>query len=61
MVKDPICGMDVDEKKATLKTEHMGQTYYFCGPGCKRTFDQNPAQHVGGHGMGGHGGHGGHH
>jgi len=24
MAKDPVCGMGVDEKKATVKSRHMG-------------------------------------
>ncbi len=31
--KDPVCGMDVDEKRAAaagMKSEHGGTTYYFC-------------------------------
>ena len=47
MAKDPVCGMDVDEKTTTLKSEHKGQTYYFCGPGCKRSFDKDPEKYVG--------------
>jgi len=46
MAKDPICGMQVDEKKA-VKSQHEGQTYYFCCPGCKTTFDKNPAKYSG--------------
>ncbi|MBI2316877.1 MAG: YHS domain-containing protein [Betaproteobacteria bacterium] len=46
MAKDPICGMSVDEKTAQHKSEHEGQTYYFCSPGCKRSFDRNPEQFV---------------
>jgi len=37
MAIDPICGMEVDEKKA-LSVEHEGQTYYFCCPGCRDKF-----------------------
>ncbi len=37
MAKDPICGMDVDEKTG-LRLEHDGQTYYFCSPGCRDRF-----------------------
>lgn len=40
--KDPVCGMMVDEKTAKLKSEHEGKTFYFCGPGCKATFDKDP-------------------
>ncbi len=59
MAKDPVCGMDVDEKTAPAKSEHMGKTYYFCAPGCKRAFDENPAKYIegGGQAMGGHTGH----
>ncbi len=46
MAKDPICGMEVNEKKAAGKSEYMGKTYYFCAPGCKKTFDANPAKYA---------------
>jgi YHS domain-containing protein len=45
MSKDPVCGMDVDEKTAP-KSEYKGKTYYFCAPGCKREFDKNPEKYV---------------
>ena len=35
MAIDPVCGMEVDEKTATLKSESKGKTFYFCAPGCK--------------------------
>lgn len=44
MAKDPVCGMDVDEKTAAGKSEYKGQVYYFCSPGCKQTFDKDPAK-----------------
>lgn len=44
---DPICGMQIDESKAAGQSEHQGQTYYFCSPGCKRKFDENPDQYAG--------------
>ncbi len=47
MAKDPVCGMDVDEKTAAGKSEYKGKTYYFCSPGCKKQFDQNPEKYVG--------------
>lgn len=46
MVKDPVCGMMVDEKRAAGKSEYKGKTYYFCSPGCKKTFDANPEKFV---------------
>jgi YHS domain-containing protein len=48
MAKDPICGMMVDEKKAKLKSDYKGTTYYFCAPSCKATFDKDPAKYAGG-------------
>ena len=47
MAKDPVCGMEVDEKKAAGKSEYNGQTYYFCSPGCKKSFDKEPEKYVG--------------
>ena len=47
MVKDPVCGMDVDEKTSKLKSEYKGHTYYFCAPGCKRDFDKEPEKYLG--------------
>ncbi|MFC1968978.1 YHS domain-containing protein [Chloroflexota bacterium] len=28
MAKDPVCGMDVDEKTAAATSEYKGKTYY---------------------------------
>jgi YHS domain-containing protein len=44
MAKDPVCGMNVDEKTAKLKSEYMDKTYYFCAQSCKATFDKNPSK-----------------
>jgi YHS domain-containing protein len=57
MAKDPVCGMNVDEKTAKYTSDYMGKTYYFCNPSCKATFDKNPAKFAGG--SSGHSGHGG--
>jgi YHS domain-containing protein len=46
MAKDPVCGMMVDEKKAKLKSDYNGKTYYFCAASCKATFDKSPAKFV---------------
>jgi YHS domain-containing protein len=48
MVKDPICGMNVDEKTAKLKSDYKGKTYYFCSQMCKTTFDKNPTKYAAG-------------
>ncbi len=45
---DPVCGMTVDVEQATtsgLTAEHNGQTYYFCGKGCKLEFGDDPEKY----------------
>jgi P-type Cu+ transporter len=46
-VKDPVCGMDIETATAAGRTEHKGQTYYFCASKCKEKFDLTPEQYVG--------------
>ena len=46
MAKDPVCGMNVDEKQAAATSQHQGRTYYFCAPGCKAAFDKEPAKYL---------------
>jgi P-type Cu+ transporter len=46
MVKDPVCGMEVDEKKTTLKTEYQGKTYYFCSTACLKRFSLEPEKYL---------------
>ena len=46
MVKDLVCGMDVDEKTVKHKTAYQGQTYYFCASGCKIAFEKNPEKYI---------------
>jgi YHS domain-containing protein len=47
MAIDPVCKMTVDEKTAKLKSEYKGKMYYFCAPGCKKAFEENPAKFLG--------------
>ncbi len=46
MVKDPVCNMDIDEKKAAATTIYKGKTYYFCAIGCKEKFDSEPEKYL---------------
>jgi YHS domain-containing protein len=46
MEKDPVCGMDVDPKKAAAQAEYNGKTYYFCAAGCKKAFEKEPEKYV---------------
>ncbi len=45
-VKDPVCGMEIDPATAAGKSEYKGQTYYFCSPGCKKSFDKDPEKYL---------------
>jgi Cu+-exporting ATPase len=46
MVKDPVCGMTIDEKTAAGTSEYQGQTIYFCAAVYKTRFDQDPAKYM---------------
>jgi xanthine dehydrogenase accessory factor len=39
---DPVCHMQVDVGAARWISEHEGETYYFCAPGCKTSFEKDP-------------------
>ncbi len=47
IVKDPVCGMDVEAATAAGRTDYKGETYYFCGAKCKEKFDLEPQQYLG--------------
>ena len=40
MVKDPVCGMDVDPKKAGAHVRIEGKDQYFCSSGCRDQFEE---------------------
>lgn len=45
MVKDPVCGCDIDETEASwrgLISDVAEETYYFCSDACKQEFDAMP-------------------
>jgi len=45
MAIDPVCGMTVDDKKVTQKSDYKGKTYYFCSATCKKKFDAEPEKY----------------
>jgi len=50
LATDVVCGMDVVKAKAAesgLNTDYAGNTYYFCGVGCKEKFLKTPHQFLG--------------
>lgn len=44
---DPVCDMEVEVATARWISEHDGETFYFCAPGCKAAFEKSPAQYAG--------------
>lgn len=46
MVRDPVCGMEIDPQSAIATREHLGQTYYFCSESCMNQFDADPHNFV---------------
>ncbi len=43
---DPVCEMEVDPATAQWKSEYKGKVYYFCSPGCKRSFEKEPEKYL---------------
>lgn len=46
MVKDPVCGMEVDPGSAPFRLEHGGRTYYFCSRHCMEEFSKDPRKYL---------------
>ena len=44
---DPVCDMEVDTANPPGGTfEHDGTTYFFCSPGCREAFAEDPAGYL---------------
>ena len=46
LVKDPVCGMDIEPATAAGKLQYKGQTIYFCAKQCEQEFKKNPAKYL---------------
>src|SRR3989338_4839526 len=46
MATDPICGMEVDEKKAKFNTVKDGKRYYFCSKNCHDKFQKDSLKYI---------------
>ncbi len=46
MARDPVCGMEIDERKAAGSSVYKGRTYYFCSQGCKSAFEKDPDKYL---------------
>jgi Cu2+-exporting ATPase len=46
IVKDPVCGMEIEPATAYGKTEYAGRTFYFCSKHCEEEFKKNPEKYA---------------
>jgi Cu+-exporting ATPase len=46
LVKDPVCGMDVDPIRSKHRTDHGGRAFHFCSAGCKTKFAGDPERYL---------------
>jgi YHS domain-containing protein len=46
MKTDPVCGKQINERKAPATSTYGGERYVFCGQECKDKFDQNPERYT---------------
>ena len=49
VVKDPVCGMDVDPATSPYSSERDGQTYHFCSGRCQEKFEAGPETYLAPH------------
>jgi uncharacterized protein len=42
---DPVCGMQVEVVNAGARSEHDGQTFWFCSDHCRQRFEAEPARY----------------
>jgi Cu+-exporting ATPase len=38
LVRDPVCGVQLEKDAAKTQTMYAGETYYFCSQECRDTF-----------------------
>jgi xanthine dehydrogenase accessory factor len=43
---DPVCGMSVAVMADALRHTRVGRDFYFCGPGCRQAFADDPGRYV---------------
>ena len=46
MVKDLVCGMDVNEKAAGYSMIFEDEVYFFCSEGCRAEFRRRPQDYL---------------
>lgn len=45
-VKDPVCGMNIEDSEAAETFELDGLRYYFCSKSCKESFEKDPGRYL---------------
>jgi len=45
-VKDPVCGMEIDQASAYAKVEYQGRPFYFCSKKCEEEFKKKPERYA---------------
>ena len=46
MVKDPVCGMEIEPARAAAVHNHRGRDYYFCSADCEAKFLESPDRYA---------------
>jgi YHS domain-containing protein len=46
-VRDPVCGMTVQQEAPSAAAVHQGRTYYFCSRSCRDKFEASPERYAG--------------
>ena len=46
LVRDPVCGMNLEAEQAHATRRHRGMTYYFCSADCVQKFDAQPGRYT---------------
>ena len=47
MIRDVVCGMELDPEDDLPCSVHEGLTHYFCSEACKHEFDSEPEKYAG--------------
>ena len=42
VTRDPVCGMQIESKRASYSAQYGPDTYYFCSKECLRRFEDRP-------------------
>jgi len=47
MTTDPVCGMEIDEKRThEFQSQFAGKKYFFCSEDCRNEFEADPSGYL---------------